>query len=80
MISNGEYTTADLREICRFWKENGGIVAPEEVIEMAGVLDYILDAAEEVVSNWAQGDLAGAVHGLEIAIGGTQEQFEIKAK
>ena len=65
MLKDGEYTTQDLREVIASWR--GGIVVPDEALEVAAVLELILDAAERLIGS--ERDRADAVLDLQEAIG-----------
>jgi hypothetical protein len=49
-------------------EEENSDCLPEAVRDLIDALKHQAEAAREVVDSWEKGDLAGAVHGLEMAL------------
>jgi hypothetical protein len=49
--------------------ENSPDCLPEPVQNLIDALERQTEAARAVIESWEQGDLAGAVHGLEMSLG-----------
>lgn len=49
-------------------EENGTACLPEAVQNLVDALERQTEAARAVIESWEKGDLAGAVHGLEMTL------------